>query len=213
MVLCFTEATSLRFGTNLITEQAQVRYRALKASNWQLNFLGDREIDQYDVPETVYFLKRNSAGHPIGVCRLCRTDTVSLALDGSHVTCLLEDHFRHILYEGRHIPTGAAYRDCGRLCIDPAVSEAERNTAVSEIAVAIIQYCIDHDILEFRGVMAPRHWANVWEQRRIVPDWLGPEARSTENEKIRAATIRISSIDLDQVRDATGIHRNVLEIC
>lgn len=190
-----------------------------KEISWGLRIVDGLETDEYDQPDTVYFLKRDANLNPIGVSRLYRTDK-TYEFEGQQVTYLLadlvSDQSPHLLYENTVLPYGPNIWEAGRMCVDPKfLGDGHRDlrrSIVSEIVVAILQYCSWTNIDHILGVMDPPLWNSVWIERGVEQNWLGPACKLSDGEIYRAASFHYSPDTLQRVRNITNINYDVLEL-
>ncbi len=144
LVECFTMATNHHFPGNPYIEQARIRYEALRPLNWDVPFYDMErfELDEYDNPTTVYFLRRDEELGPLVCMRLCRTD-LAYKLRGMRTTFMLRDVFYSHVISLEAICVGDAYREGSRLCAAPLLyqrnREELRRRSIDQVLLGVIR--------------------------------------------------------------------------
>jgi N-acyl-L-homoserine lactone synthetase len=214
LIECFTQATNHRFLGNPYAEQARLRYEALEGLNWKIPlFHRERaEQDEYDTPETVYFIRRDEELNPLACMRLCRTD-LKYRLRGIPTTFMLRDVFSSYVTGPQSLYVGGSYREGSRLCAALNLRQSEkkelRRRIVDEILVGVMEYSVEHSIKGIYGTMPTKVFNSTWGRTKCKVQWLSEEV-SIDEFPSRLAIKIISQEALDRVRGITGLHEGIL---
>jgi acyl homoserine lactone synthase len=214
VIECFTQATNHYFSGNPYAEQSRLRYAALKPQGWDVPFFDMEmaEVDQYDMPPTVYFLRRDEDLNPLVCVRLCRTD-ITYKLCGVTTTFMLKDIFMRHVKNPESLCVGDAYREGSRLCAAPELYKPEnreaRRRCVSETLIGVMEFSVAHGISSIYGTMPTKIYNSTWGSLNVDVRWLSDEIL-IEGYPAQLAVKIMSQETLERAREVTGFQEPVL---
>lgn len=189
MSLSTTPAGSVPSSNTALREMFSARKRVfVDLLRWDVPVLDDRfEVDQFDTPDATYLILTDPSGNHIASARILHTDR-------SHI---LKNLFAFLCAGA--VPSGHAYREITRFCIDPDLARKDRRLARNRLVSALADYAVAMGISTYTAV------ANLaWYTQIVKFGWkcssLGPASRWNGEDLI---ALRID-IDEETIEDLEG---------
>lgn len=200
MIECVNIASNHLFDGNPIAAQHRLRFRSIiERQDWDVPFVDQMEYDTYDNPAAVYLIWRDALGEARGVSRLYPTDR----------PYMLKEAFP-FLSTHTELPSDAKIWEGSRFCIDKTLSPEERKRIMRELILGYLEFGLEKGVDQFIGVMLPAYWKHIFIDVGWHPEWFGEVVRLPNGDRVRAGGVKVSPKALKQVREASGIHHNVL---
>jgi N-acyl-L-homoserine lactone synthetase len=185
-----------------VTEMHRLRYRVFKERlDWDVQFSGDMEIDEFDALQPAYLIQRASDHHVQGCVRLLPSTGPTM----------LRDTFP-ILLDGASVPTSLTIWESSRFALDLHASAPKAShglaTATYELFAGMIEFGLSRQLTEIITVTDARMERILrragWSLQRIgKPHALG-------NTLAVAGYLDVSAESLARVRAAGGLQGPVL---
>ncbi len=177
----------------------RLRYRLfVERQSWDVPTYNQLEFDQFDTPAAKYLLWLDQEGAARGVTRLIPTTQPYM------VKVLWPD-----LVDGE-LPESSQTWEATRFGCDRDLEPAVRRRVVAEMICACQEFGMAHGIRSYLGVMPLGIFRHVIAAAGCPLEILGP-VRRAGGHSIAAASIKISSEILANVRRRAGLDRSILE--
>jgi acyl-homoserine lactone synthase len=149
---------SRAYNPRLFQQLFKLRHKVFVGGRkWSLPTQGDMEIDQYDVPEAVYFWRQDDDGQVDCHVRITPTTKHSL----------LADYFPHLV-EGDTSPRGKTIYEATRYIAMPSKKTRENNrTAKAELLLQMLEWADANGVTHIQTVIDTATYASFVE---MTPD-------------------------------------------
>jgi len=122
----------------------RLRYRIfVQQRGWSLPVVNDREIDQYDDGDAVYFLDLDDDENIQGTVRM--TPTVK--------SSLLADYFPHLVENGRSPRSGRVYEATRYIVLPSQKNKAALRLAKGRLLTVLLEWCLDKQLSHLQTVI------------------------------------------------------------
>ena len=175
--------------------QFQLRHREFfERQHYAVREIDRMEFDQYDSLAAVYLVYSDDGKTVLGCSRLTPVN----------YGCMLKDQFPDwvddpALFEAPDVWEGT------RFCIDNRLAPDIRANICRRICLGYLEFGLAVGIQRIVGLMPTFILRSVFERSGIVLDRLGPVKGLGSHSKIQAASIVVSTEQLDRVLRTTGI--------
>lgn len=145
---------SRQHNDSLFQQLFKLRHKVfVHGRKWTLPTKTDMEIDQYDVPEAVYFCGQDDNGDV--ECHVRLTPTVTHSL--------LADYFPHLV-EGRLSPRGEAIYEATRYIVMPTKKSRQSNRAAkANLLLKMLEWADDNGVTHIQTVIDTATFASFCE--------------------------------------------------
>lgn len=143
MIECYSGRDRANY-PQLFERLFRLRYKIfIEGRQWSLPAVHDKEIDQYDCQEAVYFFEQQEDGSISSHVRLTPTATHSL----------LADYFPHLCEAGID-PRGNTIWECTRYIVRPSKKSRESNRKTkTKLIIAMLEWCKANGITHIQTVI------------------------------------------------------------
>ncbi|MBN8520327.1 MAG: autoinducer synthesis protein [Alphaproteobacteria bacterium] len=198
MITCITYKNLSEYG-DLLYSSFKLRHECfIERQSYNVNVYQGMEFDQYDTPAAAYLVYHEDRKEALGVNRLTPTS----------INGMLHDIWPNLvndksLLKNSHVWEGTRY------CINKSLSSDLRQKIINEMAIAYLEFGLDHQIKKIIGMMPTYIYRSVFEKPGIEMDYLGPIEKIGRH-NIRAVAIPVEEKQLYNVRTKTGIWGRIL---
>lgn len=122
----------------------RLRYRVfVQQRGWSLPAANDREIDQYDDNDAVYFLDLDEDANILGTVRMTPTTKSSL----------LADYFPHLVENGQSPRSGHVYEATRYIVLPSQKTKGALRLAKGRLLTVLLEWCLDKRLSHLQTVI------------------------------------------------------------
>lgn len=197
----FSQENSHEYG-NVMASQYRFRYRVFaERQNYNVPVYNNMEYDTYDTPATVYFTWQDQNGEVMGVSRVKPTDR----------PYMIKDIWPELV-TNTALPESIKIWESSRFGIERSLDKDLKKTVAGALVCANLEFGLLNGIDYYIGVMHPRIWKAVFEDSGWKVEFLGNVMRIDGGDKVVAAKMPVSFLNLANVRKVMGFHHPVLQM-
>jgi N-acyl-L-homoserine lactone synthetase len=187
--------------SDLFFGQFRLRHQEfIERQSYEVKTFEGMEFDEYDTLASVYLVYSLDDKTVLGASRLTPID----------MGCMLKDHFPYLVNDPSVFDKPDIWEGT-RFCIDRHLDAELRKKICIELVCGYVEFALSRRISYIIGLMPTLILRTVFERSGIVLDRLGAIHQIGSHSKIQAASIAISTAQLERIRDRHSVE-NVLRI-